>query len=148
MKISGAEQNGLVASQEKCLLALCNTRCVVHLQSVFLGSGTSASVQERQGRGGHKIINDPCLITIWMGSCRSRPCFSTVPSPIQESWISASLNFGFVPQLGGEGTSPIKITQCSYLLNNGCIMFRSQNLARVERIFPLLESSFPHSLAF
>jgi len=82
-----------------------------------------------------------------MRSFRSRPCFSTVPSLIQESWISASLNFEFLPQLGGEDTSPIKITQCSSFSNNGCVMLSSQKLPLVERIFPL-ESSFPPAVAF
>lgn len=66
MEISRAEQNGLVVSWMKCQLALCNTRYVMHLKSVFLESRTSISVQKRQGRGERKAINGTCQITLFV----------------------------------------------------------------------------------
>lgn len=119
----------------------------MHLELLFLGSGTSASLQ--QGRRGHKIINDPYVITIWMKPCRFRPCFSTVQFPIQAPWITALLNFELVPQPGVEGIShrTIKTTQCSYLWNNICVMFSSQNLHLLKNLSSPW-SSFLASLAF
>lgn len=145
MKISG-EQNGLTTSQGKHLLcAILDVWCTQNW--LIPGSGTSASLQ--RGRRGHKIINNLCLITIKMGPNRFRSCFSTVQFPIQESWITASLNLEFVPLLGGEGTShsTIMIGQCSYLLNNICVMFSSQNLPLLKNLSSSW-SSFPPSLAF
>jgi len=49
MKISGAEQNGLAVSREKCQLTLCDTRCVVQLQSVLLGSGVCRRGKAEKG---------------------------------------------------------------------------------------------------
>lgn len=51
-------------------------------------------------------------------------------------------------EVRGPSHGTIKITLCSYLLNNVCVIFCPQNLPLLERIFCLLESAFPPSLAF
>lgn len=51
-------------------------------------------------------------------------------------------------EVRGPSHGTIKITLCSYLLNNVCVIFCPQNLPVLERIFRLLESAFPPSLAF